>query len=80
MKRSFTMFPHLMTVVGSYMHPVGQAAGRPICSIEEAFAFALSRDLFFVRKYLHFHIFAFAFAFTFVGLSGRLCIEQGFHF
>ena len=36
MKRSFTMFPQVMTVVGSYMHPVGQAAGRPICWIEHA--------------------------------------------
>ena len=50
MKRSFTMFPQVMTVVGSYMHPVGQAAGRPICWIEEAFAFALTRDLFFLAN------------------------------
>ena len=65
MKRSFTMFPHLMTVVGSYMHPVGQAAGRPICWIEEAFAFALSRDSLFLANiciftdwllHLHLHL------------------------
>ena len=61
MKRSFTMFPQVMTVVGSYMHPVGQAAGRPICWIEEAFAFALSRDLFFLANIsiftvLHLHL------------------------
>ena len=45
------MFPHVMTLVGSYSHQaVGQqAAGRPICCIEYAFAFALSRDL-----HLHF--------------------------
>ena len=65
MKRSFTMFPQVMTVVGSYMHQVGQAAGRPICWIEEAFAFALSWDFFFSNN-LHFHRISFAFAFEFV--------------
>ena len=72
MKRSFTMFPHLMTVVGSYMHPVGQAAGRPICWIEHA-----SRHLPFALD--------FAFAFGFDGFSSIFlcklqCNGQGFVF